>query len=69
MSFGNASSSKWGPKVRTVAEHSTEMTMFLYQCTDQRLAAVTVDNLVARHGLDAKDCEYALTIARQKRAS
>ena len=32
------------------------------------LASVTVDELGARYGIDAKDCEYELTIARQKRA-
>lgn len=58
----------YGPKPRTVAERTTEMTLFLYGCTDKRLAETTVGELVARHRLAERECEYALIVARGKRA-
>lgn len=39
--------------------------MFLSGARDEVLPLVTVDQLVARHGCDAKTTEYHLTIARQ----
>jgi hypothetical protein len=45
------------------------MIQFLYGCRPIVLGAVTVDDLVNRHGLDRRSCEYELTIARQKRAA
>ncbi len=58
----------YGTKQRTVADRTNEMTLFLYGCTDNRLAETTVGELAARHGLGQRECEYALTVARQKRA-
>jgi hypothetical protein len=58
----------YGPKKRTKLDCTTEMRLFLYGCTDGRLASVTVDDLIARHGVDRKMAEYELTVARQKRA-
>lgn len=55
-------------RMRTAADRRTEMTLFLYGCSDAAFNAVTADWLAARHGLPARDCEYELTIARQKRS-
>ncbi len=56
-------------RVRTVADRTAEMTHFLYFCSEGALANVSVDQLVVRHKLDRKACEYALGLARQKRTS
>lgn len=53
--------------VRTRADRKTEMTLFLYQCTDAALAATTEGDLIARYGVDRRTVEYELTIARRKR--
>lgn len=58
----------YGPQKRTVQDKRTTMIQFLYGCRPVVLGTVTVDDLVNRHGLDRKSCEYELTIARQKRA-
>mgnify|MGYP003387603640 CR=1 FL=1 len=63
---GNAS--KYPDKQRTAADRRGEMALYLYQSRDSAFAVVTVDELVARYGVDRKTAEYELTIARQKRA-
>lgn len=59
----------FGAPKRTLADKRTTMIQFLYGCRPIVLGAVTVDDLVNRHGLDRRSCEYELTIARQKRAA
>jgi len=44
------------------------MTAFLYGCRPERLAALTVADLVGTFRVDARAAEYALVIARQRRA-
>lgn len=64
MSFA---ASRWGTAKRTAADKRADLTTFLYSCRETALIAVTVDQLVARHGVERKIAEYELTIARQKR--
>lgn len=66
MRRGNAQ--RYPDKQLSVAAAKGEMVSFLYTCRPDRLADVTVDDLVARHRVDAKVAEYELTIARQKRS-
>lgn len=58
----------YGTKQRTVLDRTTAMTSLLYGCTDKALAGLTVDTLVTSYGVPVKDAEYALTVARGKRA-
>lgn len=58
----------FGPQKRTVADKRTTMLQFLYGCRPVVLKTVTVDDLVNRHGVDRKACQYELQIAIQKRA-
>jgi len=63
---GNAS--KYPSKQISAGEAKTQMMLLLNGCTDQRLAALTVDGLMASYRVDRKLAEYHLTIARQNRA-
>jgi hypothetical protein len=63
---GNAS--KFASKQLSVTEAKAQMLQLLCGCTDQRLAALTVDGLMASFRVDRKTAEYHLTIARQNRS-
>lgn len=56
------------PSRVTIDQSTAQLRSFLYMCQPNRLAAVTVDDLVARYRIKPKVAEYELTIARQKRA-
>jgi hypothetical protein len=57
------------PATRTSAGAQAQLAMLLASCTDAALAGMTPEGLAASHGVPVKDAEYALTIARQRRAS
>lgn len=63
---GNAS--RFPNKQLGAAEAKGQMLALLHGCTDARLAALTVDGLMASYRVDRVTAEYHLTIARQKRA-
>jgi branched-subunit amino acid transport protein len=57
-----------GAKKVARTEISAQMTTFLYQARIAAVRAITVDELLARHGGRRQEVEYALMIALQKRA-
>lgn len=63
---GNAS--RYADKRLTVDQAKSQLIAMLYNCRPNMLATYTADSLAATHRVPVKDCEYLLTIARQKRA-
>ncbi len=59
----------YGAKKVARSEIGAQMTTFLYQARIAQVRAITVDELLARHGGNRKAVEYALTIALQRRAA
>ena len=51
----------------TVSAARTQLALLLAGCTDERLAVMTPESLATSHRVPLKDCEYALTIERQRR--
>lgn len=64
---GNAR--KYPDKKEGQANARARLTQLLYACRPHMLATFTPDHLAATHNVPVKECEYALTIARQKRAA
>lgn len=52
----------------TVAQAKAQMVAELCNCTDARLAALTVDHLLGRFRVNRKTAEYELLIERQRRS-
>lgn len=63
---GNAS--RYPDKQESAASARIRLQTMLYNCRPHMLATYTADTLAATHRVPVKDCEYLLTIARQKRA-
>jgi Ca2+/H+ antiporter len=57
------------PKSDRISQQAarTQLTQLLVGCTDAALAGFTAEHLAATHRVPLKECEYALTIARQRR--
>lgn len=51
-----------------VADARAQLARLLAGCTDAALDGFTAEHLAATHRVPVKECEYALTIARQGRA-
>lgn len=64
---GNAS--RFADKRESAASAKARLQTMLYACTPVALAGYTADSLAATHRVPVKECEYHLTIARQKRAA
>lgn len=56
------------PDSVTIGQARTQLTMLLAGCTDVALSAMTPEYLASTHKVPAKECEYMLTIERQRRA-
>lgn len=54
---------------RRVTADDARLAMLLAGCTDAALAAMTPDGLASTHRVPVQHAEYALTIARQRRAA
>lgn len=63
---GNAS--RYADKKETQANARARLSRMLYTCRPHMLATFTPDQLAATHNVPVKECEYALIVARQKRA-
>jgi hypothetical protein len=50
------------------ASARTRLAMLLSGCTDRALAAMTPEGLSATHRVKVRECDYALTIERNRRA-
>ena len=59
---------RWGARKPTQADNRAGLLQFLYSCRPHILPTLTVDQLMARHGVDRKTAQYELMIASQKRA-
>lgn len=64
---GNAS--RYADKRETQANARARLTTLLYACRPHMLSTFTPDQLAATHNVPVKECEYALIVARQKRAT
>lgn len=56
-------------KQESAASARARLQAMLYNCRPNMLATYTPESLAATHRVPVKDCEYLLTIARQKRAA
>ena len=52
----------------TQVEAKAQLARLLYGCRPEKLAEYTVDGLARMYRVAPREIEYALTIARQKRA-
>ena len=59
---------RWGAKKPTQADNRAVLLQFLYSRPPHVLPTLTVDQLMARHGVDRKTAQYELMICQQKRA-
>jgi hypothetical protein len=53
----------------SVASARARLAQLLAMCTDPALEAMTARGLAGTHRVPLKECEYALTIERQRRAA
>lgn len=61
--------SRYAPPQMTGEQHKNQLMRLLYECRPHKLDEFTVDELLRTHSkVPAREVEYMLTIARQKRA-
>jgi hypothetical protein len=53
----------------TIDQARVQLRLLLTGCSDVALGAMTAESLASTHRVPIKECEYELTIARQRRAA